>query len=939
MRPIRLIMSAFGPYADEQILEMDKLGEKGLYLITGDTGAGKTTIFDAIVFALYGAPSGTIRDTKMFRSKYATPDIDTYVELLFEYKEKQYRIRRNPEYERLKKKGNKTGTEMVKQSPDAELEGDGLFVTQYKSVTAKIEELLGVNREQFLQIAMIAQGEFRDLLNKKSDERGKVLRSLFNTGKYDEFQSMLREKSSQLYKKVEYLNSSMRQYIMGFVYEESDDESEFALLKEKYKNAKAVWDEESDLKQMTNLIEMQSKKHSVFMKEEHRLEKELQLSLVRLNNMESINANIQKLNTMKLGYESFSKKFAICKLEYEKQIELSKECEPLIIEIDREKTELKQYTFLEEIKEEQKKLSAQLNKLKIQLQEGEEKEKTSLEQVGKAEEIIKQMDDLMQEKYKLENNYNEINERVKKYENILDQVNAYREAEKKYKNIYEKFINKREEYDETKIRYEHMESRFMDEQAGLLAKDLSEGDSCPVCGSSVHPKLAKQASDAPSQLKLDNEKKKRADLSTKYSELSNQAGNAKGKVDSYFDVLHRSCENLSNQLVGLSVDEIEREIKQKLLLEVQQRDEMNKRIKEIVKNLLTGGEAEKKLKKQKNKILEIQKERENLVTTIAKVETNEGQLKTRKSEIQKGLRYQSQKEQEDSIRLKEKKLNEIRQQEIKLKDDFERVKEQKNEFKVNIKSIEEQLSNVKINEFDNIKTKLIDEKEKISAIKEGKKKVSDQGKKMYANLTNNKKALKNIQNILVDLEKQENNYGMIKNMSDTCAGNLTGKIKIKLETYIQMTYFEMILGQANIRLMKMTSGQYEFERCMKENKLTSQTGLDINVLDHYNGSVRSVKTLSGGETFKASLSLALGMADVVYSSSGGIRLDSMFVDEGFGSLDDESINLAIRVLNDLTQGNRLVGIISHVEELKTKIDRHIEVLKHKNIGSYTKIKV
>ena len=246
---------------------------------------------------------------------------------------------------------------------------------------------------------------------------------------------------------------------------------------------------------------------------------------------------------------------------------------------------------------------------------------------------------------------------------------------------------------------------------------------------------------------------------------------------------------------------------------------------------------------------------------------------------------------------------------------------------------------MKINEFDNIKTKLIDEKEKISAIKEGKKKVSDQGKKMYANLTNNKKALKNIQNILVDLEKQENNYGMIKNMSDTCAGNLTGKIKIKLETYIQMTYFEMILGQANIRLMKMTSGQYEFERCMKENKLTSQTGLDINVLDHYNGSVRSVKTLSGGETFKASLSLALGMADVVYSSSGGIRLDSMFVDEGFGSLDDESINLAIRVLNDLTQGNRLVGIISHVEELKTKIDRHIEVLKHKNIGSYTKIKV
>ena len=295
---------------------------------------------------------------------------------------------------------------------------------------------------------------------------------------------------------------------------------------------------------------------------------------------------------------------------------------------------------------------------------------------------------------------------------------------------------------------------------------------------------------------------------------------------------------------------------------------------------------------------------------------------TFKSENEANLHIEKLQKQKDGITFAHEKA-------FKEYQEFKNKLDEKKSSHATLKNQLENMASFDFTELGNKKSELLKEKEEIQKHQ----------KEYNLRLSSNKTAVDNIKKYTGELEKSEKKYQMVKLLSDTASGNLSGKDRISIETFIQMTYFDRVINRANVRLMRMSYGQYELVRRTEKDKGKGQAGLELDVIDHYNGTRRSVKSLSGGEAFKASLSLALGMSDEIQSSSGGIQVDSMFIDEGFGSLDDESLNQAIGVLQELTAGNKPVGIISHVSELKERIDRQIVVTKQKNYGSKVEIKI
>lgn len=919
MRPIKLVMSAFGPYAGRTEVDFEKLGTNGLYLITGDTGAGKTTIFDAIAYALYGEASGDLRDSSMLRSKYAELDTPTEVELTFAYDGKVYTVKRNPEYERKAKKGDG----VTVQKAEAELRyPDGRVVTKIKDVNNAIVEIMGVDRNQFSQIAMIAQGDFRKLLVADTKERQEIFRKIFKTDYYRILQDKIKSEYSAVKNEYEVAQNSVKQYISGIQCDENDVLNIEAT---KARNGEMIVEDVVEL--ISKILENDKKSESVTAEKISVIEKSLEEVTAVLAKAEEYSKAQSELKKSEKTYAELNVSFEEIKKTLESEKAKKPEQEKLSKQITVIEAEIPKYDELDAKKAEAQKLANQLQTCNKILESYITAQNGIAEDIAKMKEEQKSLENAGANREKLLREKEQAESRKASLENLVKKISAFDVLNANYERAKIAYRDAFDKAESVKNLYEMNYRAFLNEQAGILAENLTEGTPCPVCGSTNHPCLAEKSVTAPTEADV-NELKSSYDKARKYAEeLSRSAGEIKGQVDSQTEEIEKlisdhmnSCELGTAQATAESIiAEINANLKainEKICIE-----EKNAKRKAELDEMIP--KAEERIKKAEEVIAECRQNISALTASSAEIE------KQRKS-LSATLKFDGKA---DAMSKKKALENTLSAMQKALEDAEKNYAESEKEIvglDAKIKQLKKQLSEsetVDIDAAEQKKSALTEEKISLTAVQ----------RKIGIRIDSNTKSLDNINKKSDELSEIEKRKISLNALNNTANGNISGKEKIMLETYIQMTYFDRIIARANTRFMKMSGGQYELKRSETADNNRSQSGLDLSVIDHYNGTERSVKTLSGGESFKASLSLALGLSDEIQSSAGGIKLDTMFVDEGFGSLDPESLSQAFRALADLSDGNRLVGIISHVADLKEKIDKQVIITKEKTGGSKIEI--
>lgn len=917
MRPLKITMSAFGPYAGEVTLDMQKLGKSGIYLITGDTGAGKTTIFDAISYALYGEASGNYRENTTLRSKYASADTPTFVELEFEYNNEIYKISRNPEYPRP----NKRGEGFTKQSANAELVmPDGSVITKIKDVSAKVEEIIGINKNQFSQIAMIAQGDFRKLLNCETNERSKIFRKIFKTEPYHNIEIKLSSLFNELKRNREKEKSGIEQYINQLKCNENDT---LSIELERAKSGDVLI--EDVIKLAGEIINKDTLEYTKTQK-----------------NIESINEEIEKINSnIKLyeNQEATKKAYAEASAKLEELKTKRNDCEKAYksAEAQRERlddltrkinlinSKMPKYDELKSlensINERTQSFEKSNNLLKLKQQEITLLEK-EIDEKSKALEEVKGADLLVQ---KLTVQKEEINKKAEALKELKTEIDRCKTEQKNLKNAQSFAKSALDEYGALENEYNQIYIAFFNEQAGIIADELKDGEPCPVCGSTSHPNLARKSENAPSQADVESAQ----NLVKKAQEKADKARDTASALKSRFDEIAANVKSAAKKLFGTDDNVF---------------DDYNSNINALKKEydctlalLKTANEKLDLYKKLDKEIPKIQEKQKSLLDEISKFNTQKASDEAfisentkRVTSIKSELDFESADLAKDKLKEYTNLSSDIKNAIEKSKNDFDDIKSKYDTQKGTKASLENALKEFK--EID-----LASLNEKSLKLNEYKKDVDKTAKSLYSRIESNKLLVDNISEKRDILKGYDDKYVWLKALSETANGDISGKEKITLETFVQMTYFDSIIRKANIRLLTMSDGQYELVRRSDAETLKKNEGLALDVIDHFNGSTRSVSTLSGGESFMASLCLALGLSDEIQSSNGGIKLDTMFVDEGFGSLDGEALDRALSALTSLSQGNRLVGIISHVDALCDRIDNKIVITKDRTIGSNAQI--
>lgn len=924
MKPLKLCMSAFGPYAEKAEIDFEKLGKKGLYLITGDTGAGKTTIFDAITFALFGEASGDIREVNMFRSKYASEETPTYVELTFLYQQKQYHIRRNPEYTRKKAKSEG----YTKQKADATLTfPDGRTpVTKSKEVTKAVIDLIGIDRNQFIQIAMIAQGDFLKLLLSKTEDRSKIFREIFNTKPYFLFQEKIKREANDLKQQYDDSNKSIMQYIHNISCEKEDD---FYTALENLKCCETV----GSLPEVIDFLSQMIQKSEILLKQYKESLKETDDNLQQVSKLLGKAEAIEKAKKdMQKANEILTQKEPLL-LQLQQQAENAQKKSPerdaLAVAIETANKKLYDYDELEKQYDIQNQNKKNIEKQKIEL----EKNKILLEEIQKQityeKELFQSLQGIETEKLKLETEKKELESQRKVYREIFHSIKEYNNVVKEWKKAQEEYKKAASIYNDKKQEFTAMQTAFYNEQAGILAKSLKPGQKCPVCGSVEHPEIAICTQKAPSKEELELLKEKVAEYENNMAHFSVYAGEKKGRAET----LHHNIAVQSEKVIGKCEFEfIPGEITKRGKESTKQIDEIEKVLNEIEKKIEKRKILESSISQKEQKQLKISQRgneiEKEMVVLQKEIQNNEIQI----SKLKNNLEYENKKEASNKILEMTKQKNSIEQQIQQSKKQFDDCFALVQQQKTTIDTLKQQISE----DIHQNKNQLLQQQNQFLKLKEN---IQQNLNTVFLQCESNKKIRDQIQKQSSQLTQIEKKYQIAKTLSDTVNGKISGKDKIMLETYIQMTYFESIIAKANIRFMTMSNGQYELIRKTESENKQSQGGLELDVIDHYNGSQRSVKTLSGGESFKAALSLALGLSDEIQHSAGGIQMDAMFIDEGFGSLDEESLQQAIQALSHLTEGDRVVGIISHVSEIKDRIEKQIVVKKQKTGGSKVTIQI
>lgn len=927
MRPLKLELCAFGTYCKKTVIDLEQLGSNGLYLITGDTGSGKTTIFDAISYALFDSASGNERAGNMFRSTLATLDDDTYVILEFEHLGKKYIIKRQPAYERHAKKGEGT----IITQPYASLTGEDIDdLVGVSKVNNYIKDLLCLDKSQFSQIAMIAQGDFQKILFAPTSERIPIFRKLFKTEKYEALEKKLSDKASELNKKIASLKEELNIYINSI---ECPSDNVLTISVEKAKE-NLLPQEEIDalLNQLIDQEESLSKK----------LQKEIKV------NEEKIKKNEARLSLLQ---------------EKEKQLLEMKEKEALLDALENQKKELKQEFIKQESNQAVKKdkendvavLSEKMNQYDLLEEKQNElikKQKSLLQSkdeevviakkissaVSNLEELKTELKTLEDCDIKLLENKNEskeictvvtqIEEFCTKAAEIEVLEKGLDKAQKELQKVLE--VEKEKSVVETDLR-----RLFFLNQAGIMAENLEEGKPCPVCGSIHHIDKARKNENAPTQSMVEEAEKEAnaaKEAVTKCSEITATIKAENENLVKNLETLYRKF--LFENKPAFSKDNLESVnvfIKNQLAIE----EDKLKELETLCNQLEIKTERKKKL----NQIIpESEKEKENLIEKCNELKQTNKVIEEQLSGITAGIKEISKTLEYETKQQAQKQLEEWKNEINTLTQLYEQAKKKKDDCEIEISKITGQLETMKKQSIDYSEQEKESLQNDRNELNKQQEKLTEEISVNHHYLETNKKAKANIEKSSSDLIEIETKYQWVNSLSRTANGTIgAGKSKIQLETFVQMTFLDKVIALANKRLAIMSDGQYDLIRSSEGGK-QAQSGLDINVIDHYNGGERSVKSLSGGESFEASLALALGLSDVIANYAGGIKIDTMFIDEGFGTLDSETLQKAFKALTSISEGNnKLIGIISHVDLLKEKVTKQIRVTKKTCEGSSVQI--
>ena len=917
MKPLKLTMSAFGSYAGKNVIDFTEQ-QQGIFLITGDTGAGKTTIFDAITYALYNQTSGGERNGNMMRSQYAQPETETYVELEFLYRGQTYRVRRNPDYKITKTlKNGKIREQKVPHSVELTMPDGTVFPEKKNATDAKIIEILGLTADQFSQIVMIAQGDFLKLLYTKSDERKMIFSKLFRTDIYWKIQENLRRKSMEMDERIQENDRAFEQ-----------EKSRIILLPE------------SEELPLDELVERLRERLKDALKEQNLRRANVEELNKKITKYEEINKLFVSLEKIRQNGKELEARQAESK-ERRQQIENARKADKVLV---AEQQNLRQQQEVEQSAQAIAKMTETLandqemfETLKTQQQEAEAKQKReaadiqkkmlALEQSFPSYEALQNARSEEQQAKKVWEDLGKISE--ESFHKKKAGIAALKEQQKRQEQVVEQMKKNWEQTSlsasESAKHYEHMYEAFLKEQAGILAENLSAGCPCPVCGSTVHPDPAKLSDHAVTELEVEQAKKTRAAAEEK-RDLAYAAFEA---------------EKTEKQKLAQAVEKEEADFVLAQTIAKQQRKEaeqnyvsLQKIAEQIREKLVYPSLAEaKKQYAAMQKALEaaeqeIAKKRQKVSELAEAMNTLKGQ-KLAEEENQKTAKKLAVKTEKEYAKLLEKSgfvSEETYHLAILPERSRSKLEREEKEYESQClrqqseqKLLEKQVSGKTYTDTTELNERLKVEKQ---ALKEAEKTYME----LHTAYENDRAVLQNCAVYLEKGKKMESEDQVIKSLSKTANGRLSGSAKIDFETYIQRQYFKQIIHEANKRLLTMSNHQFILK--LKEEANTGRKtneGLDLSVYSLVTDSERDVKTLSGGESFLAALAMALGLSDIVERSAGAIHPDMMFIDEGFGSLDAQSRQQAIEVLAELAGDSRMVGIISHVTELKEQIDRKLVV--------------
>lgn len=917
MKPLKLTMSAFGSYAGKNVIDFTGQ-QQGIFLITGDTGAGKTTIFDAITYALYNQTSGGERNGNMMRSQYAQPETETYVELEFLYRGQTYRVRRNPDYKITKTlKNGRIREQKVPHSVELTLPDGTVFPEKKNATDAKIIEILGLTADQFSQIVMIAQGDFLKLLYTKSDERKMIFSKLFRTDIYWKIQENLRRKSMEMDERIQ--------------------ENDRAFEQEK---SRIIPLPESEELPLDELVERLRERVKDALKEQNLRRANVEELNKKITKYEEINKLFRSLEKIRQTGKELEARQAESK-ERRQQIENARKADKVLV---AEQQNLRQQQEVEQSAQAIAKMTETLandqemfESLKTQLQEAEAKQKReaadtqkkmlALEQSFPSYEALQNARSEEQQAKKVWEDLRKTSE--ESFHKKAAGIAALKEQQKRQEQIVKQTKKNWEQTSlsasESAKHYEHMYEAFLKEQAGILAENLSAGCPCPVCGSTVHPDPAKLSDHAVTELEVEQAKKTRAAAEEK-RDLAYAAFEA---------------EKTEKQKLAQAVEKEEADFVLAQTIAKQQRKEaeqnyvsLQKIAEQIREKLVYPSLAEaKKQYAAMQKALEaaeqeIAKKRQKVSELAEAMNTLKGQ-KLAEEENQKTAKKLAAKTEKEYAKLLEKSgfvSEETYHLAILPERSRSKLEREEKEYESQClrqqseqKLLEKQVSGKTYTDTTELNEQLKAEKQ---ALKEAEKTYME----LHTAYENDRSVLQNCAVYLEKGKKLESEDQVIKSLSKTANGRLSGSAKIDFETYIQRQYFKQIIHEANKRLLTMSNHQFILK--LKEEANTGRKtneGLDLSVYSLVTDSERDVKTLSGGESFLAALAMALGLSDIVERSAGAIHPDMMFIDEGFGSLDAQSRQQAIEVLAELAGDSRMVGIISHVTELKEQIDRKLVV--------------
>ena len=871
MKPVELRISGWGPYKELQTIDFTRMEERGLFLITGATGAGKTTIFDAIMYALYGCMSGEVREKGSVRSDFAKPDTPTFVELSMTHKGESYHIYRNPEYLRPRKRKGADGKELTKEKEKAILTlPDGSSVEGSSEVTRKIEELLCLDYRQFKQISMIAQGEFTKLLTASSQEKTKIFRQIFDTGLYERIAQLLKERSSAIYKEVSGYRHKMDEDVE--LYHPLEESAEaFATLVQG-----EAYDYEAVL---------------AFLKEEKkRIGKEEKEVLAQYQKLEE--------RTLVLNGKLVEAQKAA---ELQKSLEREMDRKQLL---DHRKEEMRQKEILlwkadraGEIRQQEllcEESAKQIDKIKQQIRHLQEETGLREQQILTLQKLPEYQADF-EAACELKEKLSEQEQESEHNTELCKQLEAQlKQLQEVYLKLEQEELLARQTYEETEHRYRH-------NLAGILSAELEENRPCPVCGSLHHPAPAAVAEEHLTKEKVDQAKKTWLQKQEKTMHQHGETMAARGKAE---QAREKGCELLK------TIGQLQ-----------EQMDQLPAEIKELLLKY-----TRKSFEGELNRLLQLRVERAE----------KQEQILTLQEELQKVQELFGKREEERDILLTKYGFasREEYQGCLLSKEQIEAGKRELQDYEKNCRANEELLQHLKEQVQELVLADPVKLKEELQEALEEKRAVQQMLSKKQESRNLTERTYSSLKTKLAGLRETMERYSLVKGLDDLANGN--NKKRLVFEQYVLISCFEEILYAANLRLQTMSAGRYELRRVRGIVDARSKDNLEMEVLDYYTGKYRSVKTLSGGESFKVSLSLALGMSDVIQAQSGGIRVETMFIDEGFGTLDGESLDQACLVLQGLTESNRLIGLISHVPELSEKIPDQIRIHKT-NTGSYAEV--